>query len=350
MGRQKINYLLENYVEDVIYSWIDRLGIYVRIDEYQYSVIRASYGTFVSNSADWSHTLENFSYLNETLKVSDIKYTSDFVHIREHNYVNAYITTDEFTIHAFQFLWSSSFIRFSLYWKFFRLCQVLSIHDPIQFFKDLVFQHMSIWDRQFSIFVEYPVDLWQFYRVDYCIDVRNVTVENYYTKLGIYVKKEFKSFWKKQKIRLGEDWMETVYIGTRGSKYAYASVYNKLLDTMSKWHFSLYKDYFENFDVTRIEFRFFDEFFNKSMNFSDFSFLQNKIKSYMWLENTRKLPFWSWFRYKKDVIIDKCRYAAKLTNMLIKWSNNWLDFRAIFRQVNKEQHNNYFRVRRTPKK
>jgi hypothetical protein len=53
-----------------------------------------------------------------------------------------------------------------------------------------------------------------------------------------------------------------------------------------------------------------------------------------------------WKRYDKDFILDKHKYASKIKNMLVKWSNNWIDFRPILQEVNLHQKHNYFRVKK----
>lgn len=311
--------------ENLIHFGFDTLGIYRDIDDVQFSLIYTKLSQYTSNTNSWTVPCPDFG------DFAFLTFDNTFHRWQQEQYLNISLTTEQYHAPIIQFIWSLDYTKIYLYWKFFRSCRISDIDDPFLQAKKILSLHLNLYEW----FTNWKYR--KFFRADYCFDIKNMSVNEYYN----FIDKKHK------KIKNYQEWneIETSYIWSRNSKYSFTRVYNKLQETSRKVNDNLYADYFQNNIVTRIEFQFMSDFFNSKMDFDNIELLFSKIKYYTWIDTEYSLSMRWWKRYNKDYILDPTVYSKKLVSMMTKAINNGINIKDIFKEINKTQNLYYLKVK-----
>ena len=213
-----------------------------------------------------------------------------------------YIYLEYFDIYRTLF---NSIWKIDFYWSFFRLKEIWEFND------DFIFWDLLNW--------------FEITRVDWRIDFFN------YKKRAI--SQEIISSRKNTRL---QTYMTDWYINSwrywnKDNKTIVVRWYDKKLDISKKWKFRLYWDYQKFDNVFRLEWEFLNKFC-KWYTIDTFSDLENKIKTYIWLDNNYT---WKYFySYNKLDLRDEfsrtkyCKVMSSyIRNALMSWINvyNYVD-------------------------
>lgn len=263
----------------------------------------------------------NVTYLNLW---NDITAYLDVHSTRVGFYYTLHMQKDEFSFPACQFFLNQQdrSVKTNVYWLFFRFCKMYQFD-----FRTLL-----------PALDFFGIGLNNIVRLDYAFDVFDLTPTNFLE----YLKKNKKNRerlnqrnsieYKKQQV------LQTKYIGSKKSKFAFMRLYDKSLDNRQKKKEMYYYDYAEQ--TTRIEGQFWTNF----VKWLSLDEIIDKVFSYMGLSQERNTPYYIGKRYDPNVIANIKTFSEAWIRNTVKLMNNWYDLREATKKVNNLQDTYNLRI------
>lgn len=219
----------------------------------------------------------------------------------------------------------------TFYGLFFRFCELSKI-DWRKLSQDIT-DHLEVWKN---------LQKCRVMRLDLKADIFHVTPWQFADRLRRYNKRKNTILKKKSRTPpyYDKNWeLETLYIGSRKSRFAYTRVYNKTRDTDKKEKTAFYFDYPN--PVTRVEWQFGSQFIWEA-NVNE---LMMKIRTYLWYPAWHKGNYFVADRYDPTVIIKVEEYKQKRLKSWKKLIENGVPLWDLLREL--EDYEIYFHKRIT---
>jgi len=291
---------------DVISTGIDTLVYKLSMNELQIQSAKENYSQYTLNTNVAYFKLSNYEHLSfQSIYTADGKgYAQTII-----------IYNDQFALPGLQIYVNNKVQKLTAYGLFFRLCQLVQM-DPFLLIDDIC-DHFAI-SRQDAL-----------YRGDYKIDILGQKPS---TVLGMLYERN-RSFSARNQTIISKKWeLETIYIGAKGSNYAYARMYNKSIDTDKKVKGEFYADYPN--PTTRIEVQTGPRFCG-TLTLAQWL---EKVRSYMGDDHADfDGPYFIGKRYNPDWILNNENFRKRVENSLIKGAKNGLDLSKEFARASQAQ-------------
>lgn len=303
-GRRPIDYKsVLNYYDKRGYHLdygLDYLAFDLNLSQPQVISLQDKYKKFTPNTAQEYH---EFSHLPGLL------FSFDYSFLRHWFAINISIQSEEFpAFKAIQIYLNQDYSKVSFYWLFFRFTQLASIDWRVIAQDILGFYNLN-----------QDLDTYRIMRLDYKVDIFNILPQEFYTRLRKYNHRKGRNV-THDSITYRKKWvLETKYIGSKQSKYAFARIYNKTIDTKRKKKDVFYFDHPQ--DTTRVEWQF-GSTFTGSYKLSE---IMRKVASYCGLDSLYEWKFYEGHRYHPDVIINVEKYKEDFEKRWKKLLDNGID-------------------------
>lgn len=285
-----------------IFHWVD----YLRVNFTEYIPFFERYF--------WRLDFDNSNFLFDTFLWVNITYQK--VQLSVWPSLIASISFEWFSLPVFAY---STFTNIKTGWKkckidfygsFFRAVEIWEI--PTDFLDEFLKFYPIIWDEINISRIDYAID---FFSDKKLIINRNDLI------LDKYIENTPERIWKTAEYRNRALW-------SKKSKRIYVRFYDKLADSRLKQKFLLYADYFEFDSVERLEFEFWYKF-TKWYNYSDLSFLINKIVVLMWLYQWKINKLYEKeYKYNPKFWLNEFNKIPIINQFVKRWkflADSWLD-------------------------
>lgn len=178
-------------------------------------------------------------------------------------------------------------------------------------------------------------------RLDYKTDIIGITPAQFYDRLYNYNRRKSTILKKKNRTpnyydKNGE--LETAYIWSKKSRFAFARIYNKTRDTEKKEKTAFYFDYPD--PVTRVELQFWSQFIGDC----NLSQLMTKVFSYLGYPAWHKWNYFVADRYDPSVIIKVEEYKQRRLKQGKKLIENGVPLGELIIDLKEHEHNFHRRI------